>query len=165
MNIVSILLVIFSFSANNAHDFHISKCLIKYNEASTSLEISLHIFIDDFEEALESYGAKDLNLCTEKESDTAEDYMIEYLSLQFHIKQNGILLEPYFLGKEISDDLAAVWCYFEIPDIQAEGELEIKNEILLDMFNDQKNITSVKLLSVSEYFLFHKGKSIEKIKF
>ena len=165
MNFVNLFLFIFSLSASSAHEFHVSKCLIKYNEASSSLEISMHIFLDDLEDALEINGIKNLYLCTENEAVGAEDHIVAYLARQFQVKLNGIDLELNFIGKELSDDLAAVWCYLEIYDITPEGELEISNEILFDLFDDQKNITSVKLPSGNEYFLFQKGDSTEKLKF
>jgi hypothetical protein len=125
----------------------------------------MHIFLDDLELALEKQGANNLYLCTDKEDPKAVDHIMSYLDKQFYIKQDGENLKSHFVGKEISEDLAAVWLYLEIRKIIPSGQLEIRNEVLLDQFDDQKNVTSVKLPTSSEYFLFQKGESTDKLSF
>ena len=160
-----LFILLFSSTSLSLHEIHVSKCLIKYHEETAAIQISMHIFLDDLENALRSLGGKNLNICTGKEKDDAEDFIIAYVANQFEIKQDGITLTPDYIGKEISEDLEAVWIYLEIPEVTAKGTLEIRNEILLDLFDDQRNITSVKLPSSKEYFLFQKGESIEKLSF
>ena len=125
------------------HDFHISKCLVEYNEAERALQISLHLFIDDLEEALRRQGADKLFICTEKEADDAEGHIQRYLEQNFIIEANGAEIAFDFLGKEISDDLAAVWCFLEITGIEKLKELKITNKLLTEVFDDQTNIVSI----------------------
>ena len=47
-------------SFNVDHDIHLSTCLIEYNQVEKALQITLHIYIDDLEDALELEGHKDL---------------------------------------------------------------------------------------------------------
>ena len=101
------------------HDFHVSKCLIEYNPQANALQISMHIFIDDLELALESQGTERLFICTRMEHPKAETYMQRYLEQNFKLTVNQKPIKYDFLGKEISEDMAAVWCYLEITDITA----------------------------------------------
>ncbi len=125
------------------HDFHLSKCLIRYNEAEQSLQISLHIFLDDLEEALRRQGAPAPFLGTEREAESAETHLLAYLRQHFRLRVNGQGRDYEFIGKECADDLAAVWCYLEIKAVQTLQELEITNSLLLEVFDDQKNLVSI----------------------
>lgn len=140
--IYTILIFLGSF-AGTAHDIHLSKSEVNYLSSKQTLQISLHLFLDDLEMSLEDYGAKNLNLCTEKEHIDGESYIIAYLRDHFKFIQNEKAAPINFIGKEQSEDLIAVWCYLEIP-IDASTELFHENLILLDKYDDQKNIISFK---------------------
>ncbi len=125
------------------HEFHISKCLVEFNESEQALQMSMHIFIDDLEEALRQKGADSLFICTEMEATDAESYMKQYIEKNFLIEVNGQRLKFEFLGKEISEDMAGVWCYLEILEVKGIQKLKITNNILLEVFEDQKNVISI----------------------
>lgn len=125
------------------HDFHISKVLVEYNEPEKALQVSMHLFIDDLEEALRVRGKDSLFICTSNEAPNAEQYMAEYIKKNFELYVDGEKQEYSFLGKEIADDMAGVWCYLEALNVNAIKELKIKNSLLLELFDDQKNIVSV----------------------
>lgn len=151
---------------SNAHDFHVSKCLIEYNEQEKALQISLHVFIDDLEEALRRQGADELFICTKKEAANAEKYIGRYLKQNFVLEVNGRQAEYNFLGKEISDDLMAVWCYMEVLEVDHMEQLAVTNKILTEVFDDQKNIVSVFGPGNQKgLLLFQKGKSRESVSF
>ncbi len=148
-----------------AHEFHVSKCVIECNEEAKAIQVSLHIFIDDLEEALRQQGADKLFICTEKESKKAEKYLNRYLQRHFVLIVNNKKVEYEFIGKEISDDLAAVWCYLEVKDIKRIKSMELKNDILMEIFDDQRNIISLTYNKKEEYMMFDKGNSTETINF
>lgn len=122
------------------HKFYVSRCQVNYNETSQSLEVSMHIFLDDLEEALQRRGHTGLHLCTELEPEGAEQRIREYLQDKFRMWGNGEEVSWVFLGKEPSEDLSAVWCYLEARGVEEVETLRISNEILLEVFDDQKNI-------------------------
>ena len=64
-----------------------------------------------------NYGFDSLYICTEKEAESAEGLIAEYLKNNLVISIDDEVVEFEFLGKEISDDLIAVWCYLEILDV------------------------------------------------
>jgi len=147
------------------HDLHISKCDIEYNEENTTLHISLRIFIDDLEAALLNRGAEDLFLCTKKEHEEAELHIVNYLHDMVKLVIDDEEIEFNYIGKEISDDLAAVWCYLEIENININNTLSIENRVLMDLFEDQRNIVKVKLSKTKkEHFLFDNSDYTGEIK-
>ncbi len=128
----------------NLHEFHLSKCTIDYKEEEASLQISLHIFIDDLELALQERGADKLFIGTEKEIEDADLFLSKYLKERLALEINGKLNEEaIYLGKETSEDLLAVWCYLEIKGIKKLKSINVKNQILQELFDDQKNITRI----------------------
>ena len=153
-------------SGTSLHEFHVSKCQIEYVGAEQSLQMSMHIFIDDLEEALRQRGKDQLYICTEKEAAEAETYLIDYLKNRILIKANGQKVDFNFVGKEISDDLAAVWCYLEVKGIEQLTELEVGNKLLQEVFDDQKNLISIIGPDGKKgYALFQKGDKPEHFKY
>ena len=152
------LLLLLPFFANPpiAHEFHISKCEIAYNETDQAIQISLHVFIDDLEEALAAKGLKNLAIGLDEETAEAEQHIADYLAERFEISIDGQQYDYYFLGKELSEDLQAIWCYLEIENITSVKQLTVRNQILTQTFDDQKNIISIRSSTKGRkgYFLF-----------
>ncbi|HQU58699.1 MAG TPA: hypothetical protein PLU64_05870 [Saprospiraceae bacterium] len=155
-----------SSEATEYHAFHISKCLIDYNEAEQALQISMHLFLDDLEEALRRQGADKLFLCTPKETSDAEAHLVAYLKQHFRLRVNGKERAFTFIGKETSEDLAAVWCYLEVPGVQSLQELEVANDLLMEAYEDQKNVVSINGPGHKQgMLLLQKGNSSKKASF
>lgn len=150
--------MISSFLWLPVHDFHLSKSLVEYSEADKALQISLYVFIDDLEEALRQNGADNLFIGTEKEDASAEKHMAAYFQNTFKIHVDDKEKQFEFLGKELSEDMIAVWCYLEIGELENLKTLKIKNSLLMEVFNDQTNMVTVKGPGNKRGgFLFQKG--------
>ena len=149
-----------------AHDFHLSKCQIEYSDSDQALQIMLHVYLDDLEEALRRQGADKLFMCTEKEHEKAEKYLYRYLQQRINMVVNGEAAAFSFVGKEQSDDLQAVWCYMEITGVESVESIEITNNLLMEVFDDQKNIVHIVAGKNKQgYFLFQKGQESDKVSF
>lgn len=122
-----------------------SRTTINYDTEERAIQIYTSIFIDDLELDLKSWGHDSLQLCTRYEKASAEQFVHEYLRENIKVKIDDVYVELSFLGKEQSDDLAAVWCYLEAYDVDSFDELTVTNTILTDQFPDQKNITMVQI--------------------
>jgi len=165
---LQLLISTFLFFSGNSifHEFHVSKCQVEYSEADKAIQVTMHIYIDDLEEALRKRGADKLFLCTEREDGRAEEYLVAYLRDRFNIEVNHNEMDFNFIGKEPSEDLLATWCYLEFSNVDNLKNLVIENDVLMDVHADQKNIISVMAPGNQQgYFLFEKGKSIEVMEF
>lgn len=142
-----------------AHDIHISLCELKWNEEGGVFEVSLKIFIDDLELALEKQGVTGLRIGTPEESKIANTRIAEYLDRHFNISINGANLTSEFLGKETSEDFMAVWCYFQFTaDLRRGGKCTISNDVLLDLYDDQRNIMEIRMNKIHKAFtIFEPG--------
>ncbi len=162
--ILNILIGLLSPSV--VHKFHVSKCLVEFNESEQALQISMHLFTDDLELALSQQGADSLFICTRMEKPDAERYMAEYIQKNFLLEVNGEPVEYEFLGKEPSEDLLGVWCYLEILDVKTVEELKITNNILLEVYDDQKNVISIIGPNRRKgMMLLQRGQSTEEVTF
>lgn len=126
------------------HDFHVSRARIEYAAEQQEWQISLHVFIDDLEAALEEKGSKDLHLGTTKESAQADVYLERYLRPYFKLLDGEQELSWEWIGKETSEDLTAFWIYLYIPNAPRLDRLTVQNKILLDRYDDQQNMVQVR---------------------
>lgn len=137
------LLLIFSFLFAT-HDFHLSKSEIIFNPETSTIQVATNIFLDDLEEALALQGHEELKLFTDHEDEYANTYIATYLFENILIDINDSPVQFSFVGKEISEDLTSVWCYFESDQVNVNSEAQISNTVLLHLFDDQRNITILK---------------------
>lgn len=145
--------------AINDHDIHLSVCELRFNESSSSFEVAIKIFIDDLETAIQKSGVKNLHIGTEHEDAYADEYIAAYIDRNLSIDIDGHRLKPDFLGKEITEDLLAVWCYVEYPKSRSPSSTCImSNKILFDLYEDQRNIMDIKMSkSHKDYTIFDKS--------
>ena len=155
-----------TFPSNSAHEFHISKCQIDFDEPTEAVQITLHLFLDDLEVAMKEQGADKMFLCSDKEDPKAETYLYRYLKQGFKLKVNEEVVDFEFVGKEQSEDLQAVWCYLEVTNVKFFHSIEVTNSLLMEVFEDQKNIVHIKAPDNKQgYFLFQKGQEHDKVTF
>lgn len=157
--------LLLSFSTAPAtHDFHMSKGQIEYVPSEKSLQIMLHLFIDDVEDALALQGVKGLQLGTEKEAAQTDERLAAYLRQHFNLTLNGSKLNYQFIGKEVADDMTAIWCYLLVDQVAQPRDLRIQNSLLTDLFDDQKNLlTIVGPAGKKNTLLFEKHSPIQHI--
>ena len=137
-----------------AHPFYISVCQIDYNPDTDTLEMSLRVFTDDLEQALETIGTGRLHLGTEREAEKADLYIDRYLARHLEFQINGRRVNVAFLGKEVDTD--ATWCYVEIADIPVLDTMTVTNTLLFETFEDQVNLVHVKANDQKKSLVFNR---------
>lgn len=149
---------------NLDHDIHVSTCDVKYNTKTSSIQISVRIYLDDFEASLAMDGYKELKTLTKKESPIADSLVEDYISKHLILQLDGQKRSMEYLGKEISEDFLAMWCYLEIYDVETLKVLKVQNDILMELYDDQQNIASIKLDHQRKgHFIFSKNKISESL--
>lgn len=146
-----LLLPLLAFTV--AHKFYISVTSVEYSDKDRALQITTRIFIDDFEKVLqERYGIKG-SLATKEESDMADAYIEKYLRTKFMVEINDRPVDFDFLGKEYDNDIMI--CYLEVSkiDISTATSISIENEVLMDIFEEQKNVVHFKLGNQKKSFV------------
>ena len=135
------------------HDFHLSKTEVHYNVHNQSLEVTLHIFIDDLELAMGQLGMDSVYISTHRERADADSLIHQYLKTAFAVEVDGQPVTFSFLGKEESEDLIAIWCYLEGLHVSDPKEVVIRNSVLTEIYEDQKNMVSFTTNQIRKFFL------------
>jgi hypothetical protein len=143
------------------HDFHSSVTQVDYNEKNKSLEITVRLFTDDLCVALENSGAPKMELGTQGEPPTANEFIASYLNRHLAFTLNGKPIEYKYLGKEAQLD--ATWCYLEIDKVGSLRKLEVDNSIMLREFEDQINMVNLNIKGRKKSGIGRKG--VSKLKF
>ncbi|MEO9571597.1 MAG: DUF6702 family protein [Polaribacter sp.] len=138
-----LLLLIIPLLSFSAHKYYLSLTQIEYRSELNSVQITINVFMDDIEEALNKDNSIDLMLHTKKELPNNDVYFIKYLKEKLHFKIDGVTKYFNYIGKEYDDDL--VYFYLEIEDIKQLKSIEIKNTILINHFPEQQNLIKSKV--------------------
>lgn len=148
------------------HAFHISKTDMVFKPTEKSLQITMHIFIDDLELALEKQGQSKLFVGTEREKKEVNDLIFNYLQKNLSIQLNSKKTNYTWVGKEVTSDKQALWIYLEIKNIREVRNISVENRVLTELFADQKNIVQVNIPSKKQgYFLLTKSKTSDSTSF
>ena len=144
-----------------AHKFYVSKTLVNHNAVNQTVEITIDIFTDDLEFALQENRGGLMRLGSDREHADA-DYLIEQYLLD-HLKLwiDDRKVEPIFLGKDVQHDLT--YCFFEVGNVQDFHTFQLKNDILCEMYDEQSNIVDLKFGGWSEKLLFTRFDPIQVV--
>ena len=138
-----LILFIIPLLSYSAHKYYLSLTQIEYRSEKQSVQITINVFMNDIEIALNEDYNIDLRLHTKKELKDNDVYFIKYLKEKLHFKIDGISKEYNYIGKEYDGDL--VYFYLEIENIKEVNSIEIENKILTNKFSEQKNLIKSKV--------------------
>lgn len=133
-------MLLVSFVAKS-HPFYVSICEIEHNSENESLEISLKVFANDFEEGLKKSGTGQLFLGETREVLNADSLIFSYLQTHLKFKVNQADVNYAFVGKEMEDNV--VWIYLEIVGVKELSTFQVSNRILMDSIKEQQNIIQI----------------------
>ncbi|WP_318344250.1 DUF6702 family protein [Flagellimonas baculiformis] len=151
------MVLLLSFTA--AHKFYVSVTNVAYAEDDGAFQITSRVFIDDLDAVLlERYGIK-AKLATPDEAKVADAYIEKYFRAKFAVMFNGEPAHYNFLGKRYDTDV--IICYLEIPNVQLSDikTMSVQNEVLTDLFDEQKNVVHVKWNGNKKSFVLIKSDS------
>ena len=124
------------------HPFFISVIEINHNAKEATVEISVRVFTNDFEKALQKYTTAKLDILNPPDNTFLEKQISNYLVQKIKLKINGQPITPTYIGHEIQKE--SVWSYLEIPKVADLKKLEIDCTLLYDYEKSQSNIIHVK---------------------
>ncbi len=139
----ALVLVLFPLiAASTDHKFYVSTTNVEYVAESQSIQMISKIFIEDIEDVLQLRYGPDVSLDTDQERPEHVKWMEAYIAQKFKVFVNGEEVAYEFLGHEYEIDI--VKCYLEIENVPELQTIEFENKVLMDLFDDQKNIIHVK---------------------
>jgi hypothetical protein len=126
------------------HPIHLCKSDLEYHAPSQTLRLTIAIFIDDLELALRKRGQDKLFIGTEREKTGTNDFILKYLQERFLLKINSQSVVYQWVGKETERDMTTLRVYLEVPKVVSFKNVSFENKILIETFDDQKNIMELK---------------------
>lgn len=149
---------------NADHPFYVSNTIAHYNEETATIQISSHIFLDDLEKGIHQKSGVWIKYGSENESPFRDSLIFDYLSEHIQWQLMDTLVKLDYIGAEMSEDYSALWCYLESPEIiSGKTKLDIKNSLLMEVYNDQKNILQFNMPEDDHYFLFRNASQRESM--
>lgn len=138
-------------ASTTLHKYYVSVTKVEYIKAQKSIQIISQIFIDDFEKLIRERYDESITLDAENDSEKVDEYIERYLNskLKFTINTQDVTFN--FIGKEYNDDI--MYCYLEIENVSDIKTIEIKNEVLFDIFEEQQNIVRTDINGKKKSFL------------
>ncbi len=162
--LASVLLPFLLASSTLVHDFHLSKTDVHYKTEQEALQLTVHTFIDDTEAGLKELENLDYKFFESTEHELTDSIFSVYLKENISIVIDGVEQEFVYLGKEASDDIQGVYSYLEVEGLSSFENITIRNSILMDQFDDQKNIINFKVDNKSKAFhILTKGDNQKEI--
>lgn len=150
--ILVLTIPLFAFSV--AHKYYVSLTQIDYNETSRSLQITMNVFIDDMELAMNKTYDRQFNLFTGKEPKDSGTYFEDYLKKHFKVKLEGKEMNYNYIGRKYEGDV--VFFYLEIEEVNEVKTIEIENTTLMEFFDLQRNLIKLKIKGKFDSLLLNK---------
>jgi len=123
----------------NLHPFYVSVCEIYHNPTTSSLEISMKIFIDDLELAIQKSSNPEFAISENANKSIVESEIANYLEDKFKIEIDSERIGQKLIGYELESD--AIICYIEVKKVDNIGSIKVQNSILTEVYSDQINLT------------------------
>lgn len=160
---IIVILLVLPLFAFTMHKYYVSLCEIEYLKEKQSVQITLGVFIEDLEFILNKNSGKQLNLGSKTEAGNIDDYYKKYLNEHLLFTINGKNLPYKFIGKEYDGDI--VRFYLEINNIKELKSIAVTNNILIQEFDNQKNIVKIKVKDFNKTFYLNKSNDKSLLKF
>jgi hypothetical protein len=120
------------------HPFYLGITDIKYSAAEKSIQLSVKLFTNDLEYALQKTQNQKIDLINDVDKKKMGEILNSYVIKRLKININSKLQSLSFIGYEHEND--AVWMYFEIVNSAKPYKIEVENTLLYDYLKSQNNI-------------------------
>lgn len=148
------------------HDFHASVTQMQYNPKERAFEISIRIFTDDFEKALSQEANTKVHLdgSPGQPHDKNEPLIEKYIRSHFAYVNPQKQTKPItYVGHEVEAD--ANWIYLEMPYSEPFKGGLLKQNVLMEMFDDQVNMVNIQYQGQKKTFVFRKNQPVQDVSF
>lgn len=124
------------------HPFFVSVTEVNHNVSQKSLEISIRVFTDDFENTLRLFApGKKVDLMNPPTGGAMDTLVKQYINARMIMEVNGKKRVMQYVGFERVEE--SVWMFFEIDGVPELKQLKIHDPILYEYKKEQINMVHV----------------------
>ena len=145
------------FVQATAHPYYVSTLEIDYRPDRVALQITMRVFIDDWQLMLNKHYDKTLRLDPDTDTEQVVTHSAEYLQQHLELKLNGTDVTPSVLGREYQEDQLVL--YLEVVGVADLQTLAVSNRILFAELEGQQNIVRIKTPTNRKSFLQTQGRA------
>ena len=138
---IYLLLITQLISHVEFHEYYVSTTEVDYIKEKNLMQITIRIFIDDFEEIVKQTN-NNLKVAPDSNSKKINEILNQYIFEKFKISVNDQELIYEFIGKEYKSDM--IQAYYEAEINNIIKNISFENYILFDYFKNQQNIIHYK---------------------
>jgi hypothetical protein len=156
IRIIALLIVAIGILSFEWHKFYVSIADIKHNSQNNHLELSIKVFTDDLEKALQLSDSTiriDDQASMDKYKEVVANYLVQHISVE-----NGATLN--YLGAELEFDVT--YLFLESDAIQDQDVL-MQNSIFTDVYSEQVNVVNITCKKEVTSYLFHADKQEQEV--
>lgn len=149
--------------SDDTHKFYVSITQMNWNEKQQRLEITMRLFTDDLQLALQNKYGGTFHIGSNLEASAEELKFIEYVSEMFKINVNTKSATLQFITKTVEDDvLVSHWVIQKVTKLQV---IEISNRTLFNVLPEQQNIVHTQIKSQKKSLLLTYNDHQKMLKF
>lgn len=145
------------------HPFYVSVTEITQNSKTKTVQVSVRIFFDDFEKALDHQYKTNVNILKPVDRKKVDQLIADYVQKHLQVKANQKSLVLKYIGYEIEED--AAWCYFETTPATTIKTFDIDNHILFEEHESQSNMVHVTVNGIRKSTKLDNPKSQARLSF
>lgn len=124
------------------HPFYVSVVEISHNKQEATLETSVRIFTDDFENTLKMrFPGQAVDLYHPDPKGRTDTLISRYLREKLAFRVNGKAVAWRYVGSERVEE--STWCYLEAVQVPEVQTLQVSNRMLYEYKKEQINMHHV----------------------
>lgn len=123
------------------HPFYVGVTEIQHNAGDQTLEISIKLFIDDFEKGLSQANQTPVDLTQPKDSVLVNSQVFRYIQQHLQLSVNGKPVRLEYLGYERERE--AAWCYVQVTGVPTVQKTDVSNTLLYNVLDQQIHLIHV----------------------
>ncbi len=124
-----------------AHSFYVSICKIRYPEPDGPFEVSIRVFTDNLQEALQAETGINTYLNGPYEHIKSDSLITRYLNRHLHLIVRGDSLPLLFQEKAYIEDATEI--SLRTPSLSTPDSVILYNDVLTDQIDEQTNIVRI----------------------
>jgi hypothetical protein len=137
-----------------AHEFYLSVFYVEIHPERQTVEMSIKVFTDDFEQALRERFGQAVFM---DQADTLTPYVMKYLQERVKISDGSKNIQLHWVGLESDPDVT--WIYVESKTGVSGNQLRFQISFFQELFSSQTNIVHLQYKGRKKSAFLTKNKS------